>query len=93
MAITPVAVVAPLDVDPTTAKHGAFPAGYALLFLLLRGFAEGCAAMTGTEAISNGVQAFRAPTQRNAARDALVDGRDSRDVLPRRELSWRTSTR
>jgi amino acid transporter len=65
--ITPVAVVAPLDVDPATARHGAFPAGYALLFLLLRGFAEGCAAMTGTEAISNGVQAFRAPTQRNAA--------------------------
>ncbi len=64
---TPVQVIAPLDVDATTARHGSFPAGYALLFLLLRGFAEGCAAMTGTEAISNGVQAFRAPTQRNAA--------------------------
>ncbi len=49
------------------APNGAFPAGYALVFLLLRGFAEGCAAMTGTEAISNGVQAFKAPTQRNAA--------------------------
>jgi amino acid transporter len=65
--VTPAAVLAPLDVDRTTARHGAFPAGYALLFLLLRGFAEGCAAMTGTEAISNGVQAFRAPTQKNAA--------------------------
>ena len=66
--ITPIAVVAPLDIDKTTARHGgSFPAGYALLFLLLRGFAEGCAAMTGTEAISNGVQAFKAPTQRNAA--------------------------
>jgi len=65
--VTPVEVVAPLDVDHTTARQGAFPAGYALLFLLLRGFAEGCAAMTGTEAISNGVQAFRAPTQKNAA--------------------------
>ncbi len=64
--VTPAAVVAPLDVDPSTARHG-FPAGYALLFLLLRGFAEGCAAMTGTEAISNGVQAFKAPTQHNAA--------------------------
>ncbi|MFI5231636.1 MAG: APC family permease [Gemmatimonadales bacterium] len=64
---SPVTVIAPLDVDKSTARHGAFPAGYALLFLLLRGFAEGCAAMTGTEAISNGVQAFRAPTQRNAA--------------------------
>lgn len=58
---------APLDVDPVSASHGANPAGFALLFLLLRGFAEGCAAMTGTEAISNGVQAFRAPSQRNAA--------------------------
>ena len=65
--VTPVAAVAAINVDPTTAKHGAFPAGYGLLFLLMRGFAEGCAAMTGTEAISNGVQAFRAPTQRNAA--------------------------
>jgi amino acid transporter len=66
--ITPIAVLAPLDIDKTTVRHGGtFPAGYALLFLLLRGFAEGCAAMTGTEAISNGVQAFKAPTQRNAA--------------------------
>ena len=55
------------DVDPASAKHGIDPTGFALLFLLLRGFAEGCAAMTGTEAISNGVQAFRAPSQRNAA--------------------------
>lgn len=61
------APTAPLDVDPSVAHHGRYPAGYALLFLLMRGFAEGCAAMTGTEAISNGVQAFRAPTQRNAA--------------------------
>ncbi len=41
--------------------------GFALMYLLLRGFAEGCAAMTGTEAISNGVMAFKAPAQRNAA--------------------------
>jgi hypothetical protein len=33
----------------------------------MRGFAEGCAAMTGTEAISNGVLAFKAPAQKNAA--------------------------
>ncbi len=62
-----VAIAAPLDVDPGTAKHGLNPTGYALLFLLMRGFAEGCSAMTGTEAISNGVQAFRAPSQKNAA--------------------------
>ncbi len=63
----PLPIVAPLDVDPATMRHGVNPAGFALVFLLLRGFAEGCAAMTGTEAISNGVQAFRAPSQRNAA--------------------------
>ena len=37
------------------------------LFLILRSFADGCAAMTGTEAISNGIPAFRKPEARNAA--------------------------
>lgn len=37
------------------------------LFLLLRAFAAGCVAMTGTEAISNGVQVFRPPEGKNAA--------------------------
>jgi amino acid transporter len=38
-----------------------------LLFLFLRGFASGCAALTGVEAISNGVQAFKPPVSRNAS--------------------------
>jgi amino acid transporter len=38
-----------------------------LVFLFLRAFASGCAALTGVEAISNGVQAFRPPVSRNAA--------------------------
>ena len=37
------------------------------LFLLLRAFSSGCTALTGVEAISNGVQAFRRPEARNAA--------------------------
>jgi amino acid transporter len=37
------------------------------LFLLLRAFSEGCAAMTGTEAISNGVMVFKDPASKNAA--------------------------
>ncbi len=37
------------------------------LFLLLRAFSSGCAAMTGVEAISNGVPAFREPESHNAA--------------------------
>lgn len=36
------------------------------MFLILRAFASGCAAMTGTEAISNGVPAFKKPEPRNA---------------------------
>ena len=35
-------------------------------FLILRAFSSGCAALTGVEAISNGVPAFRAPESRNA---------------------------
>ena len=37
------------------------------VFILLRAFSSGCAAITGTEAISNGVPAFRRPESRNAA--------------------------
>ena len=36
-------------------------------FLVLRAFSSGCTAMTGTEAISNGIPAFRPPESRNAA--------------------------
>ena len=41
--------------------------GWIFYFLVLRAFASGCSAMTGTEAISNGIPAFRAPESRNAA--------------------------
>jgi amino acid transporter len=40
---------------------------FALMFLVLRSFTQGCAALTGVEAISNGVPAFRKPKSRNAA--------------------------
>jgi amino acid transporter len=39
----------------------------ALVFLVARAFSSGCAALTGVEAISNGVPAFRRPKSRNAA--------------------------
>ena len=41
--------------------------GIAGLLLVLRAFASGCTALTGVEAISNGVPAFRRPKSRNAA--------------------------
>ncbi|WP_139978414.1 APC family permease [Nocardioides litoris] len=39
----------------------------ALVFLVARAFSSGCAALTGVEAISNGVPAFQRPKSRNAA--------------------------
>ncbi|MGI5480168.1 APC family permease [Streptomyces lavendofoliae] len=49
-------------------------AGFALIFLLLRAFSSGCAALTGVEAISNGVPAFRKPKSRNAATTLALMG-------------------
>jgi hypothetical protein len=41
--------------------------GLALLLLVVRAFASGCTALTGVEAISNGVPSFESPKARNAA--------------------------
>jgi amino acid transporter len=48
--------------------------GLALAFLFLRAFSSGCAALTGVEAISNGVPAFRKPKSQNAATTLLLMG-------------------
>jgi amino acid transporter len=49
--------------------------GLLLVFLLLRAFSSGCTALTGVEAISNGVPAFRKPKSKNAATTlALLGG-------------------
>jgi amino acid transporter len=48
--------------------------GVALIFLVARAFSSGCAALTGVEAISNGVPAFRKPKSRNAATTLLMLG-------------------
>ncbi|MGV0992791.1 MAG: APC family permease [Mycobacterium sp.] len=56
------------------AEHGDI-LGFALVFLLARAFSSGCAALTGVEAISNGVPAFRKPKSKNAATTlALLGG-------------------
>jgi amino acid transporter len=44
------------------------------LFLILRAFSSGCSAMTGIEAIANGVKVFREPAARRAQRTLLVMG-------------------
>ena len=48
--------------------------GVAMVFLLTRAFSSGCAALTGIEAISNGVPAFQKPKSRNAATTLLLLG-------------------
>jgi amino acid transporter len=55
---------------PRTARVG----GAFTLFLALRAFASGCTALTGVEAISNGVPSFRPPKSRNAARTLVAMG-------------------
>ena len=47
---------------------------FAMAFLLLRAFSSGCAALTGVEAISNGVPAFQKPKSKNAATTLLLMG-------------------
>jgi len=42
------------------------------LWLLMKAFSAGCAALTGIEAVSNGVQAFRKPEARNASLTLLI---------------------
>jgi amino acid transporter len=60
----------PLPVDQKELAHftgGETMLGGVTFFLLLRAFSSGAVALSGVEAISNGVQAFRKPESRNAA--------------------------
>ena len=47
-------------------------ASYLSIWLLMKAFSSGCAAMTGVEAVSNGVMAFGEPRARNAQRTLTV---------------------
>ncbi|BCJ35989.1 amino acid transporter [Actinocatenispora thailandica] len=48
--------------------------GFPFVFLLVRAFSSGSAALTGVEAIANGVPAFKPPKSRNAATTLLILG-------------------
>ena len=48
--------------------------GLALVFFVFRAFASGCTALTGVEAIANGVPAFKPPKSRNAATTLALMG-------------------
>ena len=56
----PLPVVAPPPLHPQTAAVS--------IWLLLKAFSSGCTAMTGVEAVSNGVKAFREPVVKSAQR-------------------------
>ena len=49
-----------------TPRHAVPPEQALTIFLVLRAFSAGCAALTGVEAISNGVSAFKPPEWKNA---------------------------
>ncbi|MEV6966099.1 APC family permease [Hamadaea sp. NPDC051192] len=68
----PVAESAAFGVVPEPGHTGL--SGLALLFLALRAFSSGCTALTGAEAISNGVPAFKPPKGDNAARTMAAMG-------------------
>jgi amino acid transporter len=63
--------IPPPSNDDLKLAEGYLPQGLSL-FLLLGAFSNGCAALTGIEAISNGVMAFKQPEARNAARTLIV---------------------
>ena len=60
----PVPVIAPPHLPAATSMIS--------LWLILKVFASGCTAMTGVEAVSNGVVAFREPIQKNAKRTLTI---------------------
>lgn len=59
--------VDPVPFDPERAEHVKQAGGSLSLFLVLRGFSSGAVALSGVEAISNGIPAFRKPESKNAA--------------------------
>jgi amino acid transporter len=63
-----IAESAQYDVKPESIAQAAF------VLLLLRAFSSGCSALTGVEAVSNGVQAFRRPKIQNAQKTLALMG-------------------
>ncbi|WP_228514074.1 APC family permease [Frondihabitans sp. VKM Ac-2883] len=68
MGDAPVAESAGYTVQGDNVAHAAF------VLLLLRAFASGCSALTGVEAIANGVPAFRLPKVKNAQKTLVLMG-------------------
>lgn len=54
-------------IPQAASENGEKLVGIAIVLLILKAFANGCSAMTGVEAVSNGIPAFQKPESRNAA--------------------------
>jgi amino acid transporter len=65
-------LLAPTAGLPVHAEHTYV--GLAVIFLAMRAFASGCTALTGVEAVSNGVPAFQEPKAQNAATTLAIMG-------------------
>jgi amino acid transporter len=82
MSMLGVGLVKILTGHPVVAESAKYPiapttshiTGIALGLLLLRAFASGCTALTGVEAVSNGVPNFRKPKSHNAAGTLMIMG-------------------
>ena len=80
------------QVEGVTAVVGARSSRSSLL-LLMRAFADGCSAITGVEAVSNGVPAFKPTRGAQRAHDAHGHGRPRRAHVPRHVLAGRRDGR
>ena len=63
----------PAPISPLPPPQHSVPVmHYAMIWLLVKVFASGCTALTGIEAVSNGVKAFREPAVKNAQRTLTI---------------------
>jgi len=58
--------------DDMLREHGASELGAVTFFVILRAFTSGCTALTGIEAISDGIPAFKKPEAKNAATTLMI---------------------
>jgi amino acid transporter len=65
--------LAPVENVPGVETGNLSLTGFAFIFLILRAFSSGTTAVTGVEAISNGIAVFKAPKSRNAATTLMWD--------------------
>jgi len=66
-----VAAAPTMEQAAASLQHSQHLAGLALVWVFMRAYSAGCTALTGVEAISNGVTAFKAPSSHNAAKTMI----------------------